>query len=236
MKSTKNIQLIRKRLPEICNQGFIETMRKGNTGVGYTFEELWGLDENNNSGADLDGEIEFKATRKNKKCKVTAFTQSPVWKMGLRDVIRAYGNNDQERDNRINWFPSLSSKPNPAGLKLKIDNEDCVWIVDRRGRKIARIHLHVLKHRFEMKLSNALLVYAESRRINKVEHFHYDEAYLCLDIDTQPIRNLILEDKLVVEPRVYLNTDTDKLRDRGTAFRLDGKYLRELYSSVEKIL
>ena len=236
MKSTKNIQLIRERLPEICSQGFIETMRKGNTGVGYTFEELWGLEENNDSGADLDGEIEFKATRKNKKCKVTAFTQRPVWKMKLRDVIRAYGTEDREHENRINWMPSLSPKPNPAGLKLEIDNEDQVWIVDAVGSKIARLHLHTLKDRFEMKLSNALLVYAESKKISKIEHFHYNEAYLCLNIDTQTIKNLILEGKLVVEPRVYLNTDTDKLRDRGMAFRLGGKYLRELYSSVEKIL
>ena len=235
MKNTKNIELIRERLPEICSQGFIETMRKGNTGVGYTFEELWGLEENNDSGADLDGEVEFKATRKNKKCRVTAFTQAPLWNMALRDVIRTFGIEDQEKNNRINWFPSLSSKPNPVGLRVEVD-DDTVFIVDDNNRKIASIHLEVLKHRFKMKLSNALLVYAESRRINKVEHFHYNEAYLCLDIDTQTIKSLILEGKLVVEPRVYLNTDTDKLRDRGVAFRLDGKYLRELYSSVEKVL
>jgi hypothetical protein len=235
MKSTKNIQLIRERLPQICNRSFIETMRKGNTGVGYTFEELWGLDENNDSGADLDGEIEFKATRKNKKCKVTAFTQSPLWKGSLRDVIRAYGTEHKEQENRINWFPSLSPKPNPAGLRLEI-SDDTVYIVNANNRNVASIHLEVLKHRFKMKLNNALMIYADSKKVNKVEHFHYNEAYLCLDIDTQPIKNLILDGKLVVEPRVYLNTDTDKLRDRGMAFRLDGKYLRELYSSVEKIL
>ena len=210
-------------------------MRKGNTGVGYTFEELWGLDENNDSGADLDGEVEFKATRKNKKCKVTAFTQAPVWKVGLRDVIKTFGIEDKE-ENRINWYPSLSLKPNPAGLKLEIDDKDYVWIVDSGSSKIARIHLEVLKHRFEMKLNNTLLVYAESKKISKVEYFHYNEAYLCLDIDTQPIKNLILDGKLVVEPRVYINTETDKLRDHGMAFRLGGKYLRELYSTVDKIL
>jgi hypothetical protein len=235
MKSTKNIQLIRERMPEICSQGFIETMRKGNTGVGYTFEELWGLEENNDSGADLDGEVEFKATRKSKKCRVTAFTQSPLWKGSLRDVIRAYGTKDKEQQDRINWFPSLSSKPNPAGLRLEI-NDDTVFIVNADNRKVASIHLEVLKHRFKMKLNNALMIYADSKKLKKVEHFHYNEAYLCLGIDTQPIKNLILEGKLVVEPRVYLNTGTDKLRDRGMAFRLDGKYLRELYSSVEKIL
>ena len=235
MKSTKNIQLIKERMPEIYNQGFIETMRKGNTGVGYTFEELWGLEENNDSGADLDGEVEFKATRKNKKCKVTAFTQSPLWNTNLRDVIRTYGTRDKEKQNRINWFPSLKSKPNPAGLRLEI-NDDTVFIVNADNRKVASIHLEVLKHRFKMKLNNALMIYADSKKVKNVEHFHYNEAYLCLDIDTHPIKNLILEGKLVVEPRAYLNTDTGKLRDRGVAFRLNGEHLKELYSSVEKIL
>lgn len=235
MKSTKNIQMIRERLPEICSQGFIETMRKGNTGVGYTFEELWGLEENNDSGADLDGEIEFKTTRKNKKCKVTAFTQTPLWNVALRDIIRTYGIEDKKHENRINWMASLSPNPNPAGLRLEI-NDDTVFIVNANNRKVASIHLEVLKHRFKMKLNNALMIYADSKKLKKVEHFHYNEAYLCLNIDTQPIKNLILDGKLVVEPRVYLNTDTDKLRDRGMAFRLDGKYLRELYSSVERIL
>ena len=235
MKSTKNIQLIRERMPEICSQGFIETMRKGNTGVGYTFEELWGLEENNDSGADLDGEVEFKATRKNKKCKVTAFTQTPLWNVALRDIIRAYGIEDEEHENRINWMASLSPKPNPAGLRLEVV-EETVYIVNSSNKELASIHLEVLKHRFKMKLTNALLVYANTRKINKVEHFHYDEAYLCLSIDTQSIKNLMLDGKLVVEPRVYLDTETNKLRDRGMAFRLDGKYLKELYSSVEKIL
>lgn len=234
MKSTKNIQLIKKRMPEICNRGFVETLRKGNTGVGYTFEELWGLEENNDTGADLDGEIEFKATRKSKKCKVTAFTQSPLWNTNIRDVIRAYGTRDKGKQNRINWFPSLSSKPNPAGLRLNIQG-DTVFIVDAGNKNVASIHLEVLKHRFKMKLNNALMIYADSKKIKNVEHFHYNEAYLCLDIDTDPIKNLILEGKLVVEPRVYLDINTDKLRDRGMAFRLGGEHLRRLYSSVEKI-
>ena len=92
----KEIKLIEKKLPEIEAMGFVPTMRKGNTGVGYTLEELFGIEENNSSGADLNGVIEFKAARKGKSCRTTGFCQNLLWNYRIRDIIKKYGNRDEE--------------------------------------------------------------------------------------------------------------------------------------------
>ena len=41
------LEEFRKRFNEIRDMGFVQSLRKGSTGVGYTFEELLGIEENN---------------------------------------------------------------------------------------------------------------------------------------------------------------------------------------------
>lgn len=56
------IDEIRKKLTAIKKMGFVKTLRKGPTGIGYTLETLLEIDENNISSPDF-GEIELKAQR-----------------------------------------------------------------------------------------------------------------------------------------------------------------------------
>lgn len=232
----KEIELIKEKLPQIEKQGFIPTMRKGNTGVGYTLECLFDIEENNDSGADLNGKIEFKAARKNRSCRTSSFTQAPIWHYEIRSIIKKYGKQHPEDPDRINWYPSLNNDVNPAGLILDLDN-GFLRIKDESDDTIlGSIPISVLEYRFRQKLDKLLLVYADTKRIDGVEHFHYNEAYVCQLPSVDNIESLITEGKLVVEPRCHLFKSTGKLRDRGVAFRMKGEYLRELYSDVEKVI
>lgn len=58
---------IQRRLVEIRDKGYIQTARKGPTGVGYTFEKVFGLDEDNLQIPDIGGRVEIKTTNKNNK-------------------------------------------------------------------------------------------------------------------------------------------------------------------------
>ncbi len=51
-----------KKFREIKEQGFVQTMRKGPTGIGYTLETLLGIKENNDARPDIDG-AELKAPK-----------------------------------------------------------------------------------------------------------------------------------------------------------------------------
>ena len=232
----KEIRLINERLPEISALGYVPTMRKGNTGVGYTFEALFGIEENNSSGADINGIIEIKATRKGKSCRTTGFCQSPLWNYRIRDIIKNYGWRDEVKSERINFYPSLRvKKKTPGGLSMRVADSS-LNLIDGANKVLAHIPLSVIAFRFQQKLNKLLLVYADTKKINGKEHFHYNEAYLCQNPSVQQMQNLLEDGKLVVEPRCYVDTNTNKLRDRGVAFRLSGKYLKELYSDVKRIV
>jgi len=232
----KEILLIKDRMPEIEALGFIPTMRKGNTGIGYTLEKLFGIEENNNSGADLNGVIEFKAARKGKSGRTTGFCQNFIWNYRIRDVIRKYGWRDREKKERINFYPSLRvNVRSPNGLSMSIDDE-VLSIYDSDETVLASIPLAVVVFRFQQKLNKLLLVYADTKKIEGKEHFHYNEAYVCQEPDMEQVIKLLRDGKIVVEPRCYIDTSNDRLRDRGVAFRLSGNYLKELYSNVVKVI
>lgn len=197
---------------------------------------MFDIEENNDSGADLNGKIEFKAARKNRSCRTSSFTQAPIWHYEIRSIIKKYGKQHPEDPDRINWYPSLNNDVNPAGLILDLDN-GFLRIKDESDDTIlGSIPISVLEYRFRQKLDKLLLVYADTKRIDGVEHFHYNEAYVCQLPSVDNIESLITEGKLVVEPRCHLFKSTGKLRDRGVAFRMKGEYLRELYSDVEKVI
>ena len=79
------------QLKEVKNKGWIQTMRKGPTGVGYTLESCLNIQENNFSVPDV-GDIELKARRESSNSMITLFTfNKGVWKMNPLDAIHRYG-------------------------------------------------------------------------------------------------------------------------------------------------
>ena len=56
-----DITELKEKLSDINRRGYIVSLRKGNTGIGYTLETLLGVVENNLRSPDL-GTIELKET------------------------------------------------------------------------------------------------------------------------------------------------------------------------------
>ena len=61
---------LKNKLSEINQRGFIVSLRKGNTGIGYTLETLLGLEENNLKTPDF-GDVELKSQRNEVNNRVT---------------------------------------------------------------------------------------------------------------------------------------------------------------------
>ena len=99
---------IKNKLQDICDRGFIETLRTGDTGIGFTLETLLGVEENNSSGADIDGLIELKAKRKEGSSRTTCFCLTPNWLSDIRSIIKKYGWDDPKQPERINFYTSLT--------------------------------------------------------------------------------------------------------------------------------
>jgi hypothetical protein len=234
MEESMNLKQVKDKLRCINGMGFVESMRNGNTGVGYTLETLLGIEENNDAAADIEGNIELKAKRKVGSSRVTSFCQSPIWHVKTRDVIKKYGLDAEER---INFFPSLRcTGSNPQGLSLKIDGE-CLFLVGKEGETLAELPIGVLVFRFRQKYKELILVHAERvKQRGKREKFWFNEAYHCSKLSTSKVVTLLEEGKIVIEPRIWMNKETEKLRDRGMAVRLSEKWTKELFLNVEKII
>ena len=67
---------LKEKFKKIKNKGWVESMRKGTTGIGYTFEKLIGKEEDDFPIPDY-GSIEIKTRYKNSKYPISLFNATP---------------------------------------------------------------------------------------------------------------------------------------------------------------
>jgi hypothetical protein len=118
------------RMKEVASKGWIQSLRAGPTGVGYTLETLLGIAANSNRDPDYKG-IEIKATRSNKGksgSRTTLFSKTPDWGrsalsngLGLLD---AHGYRDAT--GRLQLYCSLNNVPNKLGHFLAVQADDLI--------------------------------------------------------------------------------------------------------------
>ncbi|WP_213996999.1 MvaI/BcnI family restriction endonuclease [Tepidanaerobacter syntrophicus] len=227
---------LKRKLEEIKNMGYVQTMRKGPTGVGYTFESLLGLTENNIAMPDIGGRIEIKATRKTSTSLITLFTfNRGVWQISLKELVENYGYIDPS--GRKSIYCTVSAiNPNPQGLKLKIrkDNQS-VNIVDINGNLLACWSIYSLVGKFLNKLNIVLFVTANTQIINDKEYFYFDEAYLLQEPVIENFIAALEKGILMIDIRIHLK-ENDKVRNHGTGIRIHENDLPLLYKTRKKLL
>lgn len=81
-----------KRLEVLKSKEFVETSRKGPTGIGHLLEKELGLSETNIAIPDIGGRVELKGTRRNANSLITLFTfNKSVWLIKQKELINKYG-------------------------------------------------------------------------------------------------------------------------------------------------
>lgn len=227
---------IKSKLHEIESKGFIKSLRKSDTGIGFTLETEMGIKENNLKNEDFtyEGElVELKTQRKDTTSNITLFTREPE-KGDINDkkLMEKYGYVDKKARPALK-ITVTTRNYTPQNLNLK---------VDLVARKIS------LNHRIDdllwtwsiddlkMKIQNLLLVFAERKRDQGVEFFHYNEAYYFTKFKDDVFLKLMERGRIVVDLRMHLK-QTGKVRNHGTAFRIiDLKDLVSCYGNIEPIL
>ncbi len=225
------IDEIKKRLTAIKKMGYVKTLRKGPTGIGYTLETLLEIQENNISLPDF-GEIELKAQRENHTGMTTLFTfNNKAWKMPPLEAIKKYGSFD--KNGRKGMYYTMGMKPNSAGLFLYVDDTS-VSVRHISGNIIAVWQLSEIEKRFEAKVKNVLLVKAKVEIRDGVEYFYFNRARLLSGGTSQSILKHQFENEhLLVDLR--LHDKGTMARNHGTGFRVFENNLENLYEKVEEI-
>ena len=107
--------------------GFVNTLRPGSTGVGYTLETLLGIAANSSRSPDYKG-IEIKTGRRKSKRsgRTTLLSKTPDWDLsrlkGSKEMLYERGRFN-EKKNRVQLFHELSAtKTNSYGMLLEIEH------------------------------------------------------------------------------------------------------------------
>jgi len=248
-----DITPLKEKLSDIHRMGYVVSLRKGNTGIGYTLETLLGVAENNLRSPDFGnielketllgvaennlrspdfGNIELKSRRIKSTSLLTLFTFNySIWKIQQEALIQQYG---YHKDGRWALYTTVKSKPNNRGFYIKVE-QDYVRLYHEDGLCAIEWQLEGLIDDLKSKLSNVLLVEAESRKSGENEEFWYKEAYLLTGIIVEKFLEYIKNGTIAIDLRMHINKN-GAVRNHGTGFRLHRRYLDSCFKNTEKLL
>lgn len=241
MSAPKNLQEFKEKFIDICNMGWIETHRRGRTGIGKTLEDLLEIEENNVDGPDF-GIYELKSMRTNggDLQLLTLLTKSPE-PDGINSYLRetyGYISDNYEYSKKVlhstldaAHFTQIAD----TGKALKVNcTRDRVEIIDNDGNVPAYWTKDVLKRAFEKKYPYSMVhVYADSR-MGRREEFLYHTAYELSDFSFEKMNILLQDGKIKVDIRIGQYPD-GKTHDHGTGFRIQDRSLTEIFLNKQVI-
>ena len=204
------------KLSVLRRRGYVASLRKGNTGIGYTLESLLGIGENNLKLPDL-GDVELKSQRNGVSNRVTMFTfNRGAWKLKQRQLIETYGYVDTE--GRPSLYCTVSIRPNHQSLFLKIKHND-IRLYQLDKTLLAEWHGEHLVSAFKKKMPALVMVYADTRvGSSGKEEFWFNEAYLLTNPNTSNLLELINTGTIIVDIRMHLK-ENGVVRNHGTGFQ-----------------
>ena len=225
-----NLSEFVKKFEEIKAMGWVKSKRRGNTGIGYTLEELLGIPENNISAPDL-GEIELKAHRINSSSMITLFTfNRKAWRINPLEAIKKYGTPDD--NGRMGMYFTMSQKPNSSRLFLDI-TDDTISVRHTSGEIVAEWELDAVAEQFVNKLPALIFVSAFSEMRGGKEWFKFDRAQFLTGTSKEVVRNQILSENILIDLRLHAKETS--ARNHGTGFRVHVGKLPLLFTEVRDL-
>jgi len=226
---------IMQRLKDLKERGYIPSLRRSSTGIGFTFEKEMGLQETNIPIPDLGGRVEIKTARRGSASLVTLFCfNKGVWKISQKELIEKYGYVDQS-GRRALKNTLFVGKDAPQNLSLKLDSESHkIELLDEFGKALAIWEIYIMVSKLVSKLNQVLFVIADRQERNDREEFWYNEAYLLREPSPQRFIEAFKAGKVGIDLRMHLRPN-GTVRNRGTAFRAKEADLKDLYSVVKRL-
>ncbi len=208
------VERFKVKFAQVKKKGWVNSKRKGPTGIGQTLEQLLGIKENNVALPDL-GTVELKAHRIGSSSMITLFTfNRKAWKMNPLAAIKKYGTRDE--NGRLGMYFTMARTPNSMGLFINI-NDKTISVRHVSGETVAEWKLEDLAKRFMQKTPGLVLVSAFSEMRGDIEWFKYDRAQLLTETSPEIIHNQLISGNILVDLR--LHDKGTMARNHGTGFR-----------------
>ena len=222
---------------DIAKRGYIKSLRPGDTGIGYTFETLCGIEENNDQTADFKGiEIKCKQVKETKTGgRINLFQRAPTWNAKSTGIerLRVLGRPDTE--GRYSCYSQVSGTANNLGLQLRTDLSDEQIDLLRNNVPFGYWSHPALAKRLSEKHSRAVFVKAHVRTSGGQQSFHYKEIVYCEKPSINRFVDLVDSRRIVFEFTMS-ERENGTVRNHGYPWRLTHEdWLSELFSLRVKL-
>jgi len=244
----ENIENLKLLFKEIKNKEYNKSLRKGTTGIGYTFETLINKSENNLYLPDYNG-IEIKTKLGYSKSPLTLFTLTPKKEneRSIKYLLENYGYPNKNLKFKSFRTDAYINKNNIIGnkfiIKLKIDYEQKKLIL-----LILNINLEILdnsiywnldeiKKRLETKLSYLAYIIGYPYKKNNNIYYKYTNLKIYKLKNFDKFIELLENNKIYITFNIgYFRTGKriGDIHDRGTAFRLSCDVISDLFDLIDK--
>jgi hypothetical protein len=224
---------------EVKGRGWIDSLRAGDTGIGYTFESLLGIRENNDKRADFRGiEIKCKSVKEGAAAisgKINLFQHGPVWYRDetARERIRVLGRRGP--DGLYSCHSQVTTLPNNRGLRLEILDMERKIDLRKTADEIGYWAFKSLEQRLKEKHTRAAIIKARSRGKGADAKFLYEEFVYCQQPSIERFVTLVRNRNIVFE--FLMNERPDgTVRNHGYPWRLvREEFLDQLYTYQVKL-
>ena len=241
----KNIEDFINHFRRIKKESFNKALRNGYTGIGFTYETLLGKKEDNSYKPDFNG-IEIKTKLGYSRSNMTLFTIVPQSEKGIKYIYNKYGySRFYNRINKVFRYDIYAncnlSIRNIYIMRLKVDRENKrikLVILNSSYQKIEDDifwEFSYLKERLETKLNTLAIIKGYPYKRNNEKVYKYTNLSIYKLKDFEAFLRLIEEDKIYITFNIGTHLDEAKygqIYDRGTAFKIDNKYIEELFTKI----
>lgn len=217
----------------VREMGWVDTLRAGDTGIGYTFETLVGIEENNHQEADFRG-IEIKCMLRNGSAassgKLNLFQSGPRWLIPGPNLQRLQLIGAFNEKGVLSCYSQVTRTPNNKGLWLAHSLEQPLLKILKNDLAIGEWDYASLSNRLREKHSRAVFIVAESRKNAGNVQYRYKDLLYCERPHIDRFVSLIDARRIVFE--FTMHTDkSGKVRNHGYPWRLvDERDLEQLFA------
>ena len=231
-----NSEILLAKIKEVNKKGWIKTLRKGDTGVGYTLETELGIRANSNQKPDFHG-IEIKAFRKRSIGKlVTLFSQVPNWKKSntnRSEVLSEYGYLDANE--RFNLYCSVfGNEKNTLNWKLDVDRIDKKINVLNNDKIITFWDFEKIEERILKKHDQTFFIYSDTKLENGNEYFFYNKILITQKASLENFLKLIENGKVCMD-FVMHRKKNGTTRDHGFLWRIRSNSIPDLFEKQKTV-
>lgn len=228
---------------KIKNKGWIKSLRKGPTGIGYTFETLLGKPEETFPIADYRG-IEIKVKRKYSKGTITLFNAAPDNELFItKQIYEKYSVQNKNKNYNKTFMVNVNSKEKIKygyhKFKLEVDHIEknirlCIYDLSEKliDNKISWSY-KLIEEKINNKIKNLAIVKTDIEKKENTEYYYYYHISFYEIKSVETFLTLVEDGIITITFKISVYTTgpkTGEMYNHGIGFDINEKNINKLYN------